>query len=256
MINLMKSEILKVRKSIPIKVLLLLMFGLSVVSSLSSLNYVGSPYAEEMEIALGGFDAFFSSLRDMPTITMIGIIIAGVLICADFDNRTIQAEIAAGHGRFKILFSKMISFGIAYLFVLLPYPLGRAVFQGVLIEFGQAVTTSAIIEMFMGFLVVVLVGMALNGLTILLSFVVQKSLIVIGASFVLLVLGGNALLSFGIANLQIGAFLAKTPLGFFKELALQDYAPAALFTAASISIACIIAMVALTYLLFRKAELK
>jgi hypothetical protein len=63
-------------------------------------------------------------------------------------------------------------------------------------------------------------------------------------------------MSFGIANPQIGAYLAKTPLGFFKELALHNYAPAALFTAASISVTSIIVMVALTYLLFRKVELK
>lgn len=256
MFNLLRSEVLKMRKSLPIKIILLLMFGVSIITSLSSLNYVGSPYAEEMEIALDGFDAFFSSLRDMPTITMIGIIVAGVLICTDFDNRTIQTEIAAGHGRFKILLSKVISFGVAYFMVLLPYPLGRAIFQGVLIQFGQAVTISTFWEMFIGFSTVVLVGMALNSVTIMLSFVIQKNIIVIGVSFILLVLGGNALLSFGIANSHIGAFLAKTPLGFFKELALQNYAPTALFTAASVSVIYIVTMVTLTYLLFRKAELK
>ena len=114
MFNLIRCEMIKLSKSLPIKIMFLLMAALSFVSSISSFNYVGSEHAEELEIALTGFDAFFSSLRDMPTITVIGILIVGILICNDFENRTIQTEIAAGHSRTAIMFSKILAFGIAY----------------------------------------------------------------------------------------------------------------------------------------------
>ena len=80
MFNLIRCEMIKLSKSLPLKIMFLLMAALSIVSSISSFNYVGSEHAEELEIALTGFDAFFSSLRDMPTITVIGILIVGILI--------------------------------------------------------------------------------------------------------------------------------------------------------------------------------
>jgi ABC-2 type transport system permease protein len=256
MMNLLKGEFQKARKSLPLRILLLLIVMLAAVSSLSSLIYVSSPRAEEMEIPLAGYDAFFVSLRDMPTIVMIGIIVAGVLVCADFDNRTIQVEIAAGHGRLHILLSKLIAFGIIYFLIYLPCPLGRTILQSMFIRFGPAVSAGTLLHMLGGLLTVILIGIALNSLTILLSFLVQKSMIVIGASFLLLVLGGNALLSFGVANAQLGRALALTPLGLFGELSAMRYAPEVLLTAAAISAACIAVMTTITYLLFKKAELK
>ena len=81
-------------------------------------------------------------------------------------------------------------------------------------------------------------------------------MIVMGVSFVLIVLGGNALMSIGAANYEIGRLLAKTPLGAFKELALCGYASINLLQSAFVSVLCIIAVIAVTHIFFRKAELK
>ena len=256
MFNLIRCEMIKLSKSLPLKIMFLLMAALSIVSSISSFNYVGSEHAEELEIALTGFDAFFSSLRDMPTITVIGILIVGILICNDFENRTIQTEIAAGHSRTAIMFSKILAFGIAYCLVFLPYPLGRAVFQGIFIQFGTSITADVIFKMLVVFLTIILNAMAINGLTLFLAFIVRKPMIVMGGSCVLIVLGGNALMSIGAANYEIGRLLEKTPLGAFKELALCGYASINLLQSAFVSVLCIIAVIAVTHIFFRKAELK
>ena len=256
MIRLLKSEMMKLLKSLPIKILFFLMLGLSVVTSLSSLNYVGSPNAELMEIALYGYDAFFSSLRDTPTIAIIGIIIIGLTVCSDFENRTIPMEIAAGYSRSQVLFSKLIAVSLAHIVVLLPYPLGRAILQGIFIGFGVPISMTIILRMLSVFLVVTVVGIAMNGITILLSFIVRKTIIVVGIGFVLVVLGGNALLSFGVANQNLGTILSKTPLGLIKALAIGNYSTDLLFFSCGVGIICIGVFVLFTHLLFCKTELK
>jgi ABC-2 type transport system permease protein len=256
MFNLIKCEMFKLRKSMPLKILFLLMFGLSIVTSLSSLSYVDSPLAEEMGVALNGYDAFFSSLRDLPTIAMIGIIVIGFIICNDFENRTIQTEISAGHSRAAILFSKIISLSIAYFVVYLPYPLGRAIFQGVLIKFASLVTAGMFIKMLAAFVSIILVGLALDSIIILLAFILRKSILVMGIGLLFVVLGGTAIMSFGVSNPAFGALLEKTPVGLFKALAIANYEPSALLQATIISLFCIGCVLCVTYALFRKAELK
>ncbi len=256
MYNLVKCELLKLQKSLPLKILFLLMLGFSVVSSLSSLSYVDSQLAKQLEIALSGYDAFFSSLRDMPTIAMIGMIVVGLLICNDFENRTMQTEISAGHSRATILISKVFALAIAYFIVYLPYPLGRAILQGIFIEFAPVVTVGMLVKMFATFTSIILVGLAVNSIVILMAFILRKSIIVIGISYVLVVLGGSALMSFGVSNPAFGALLGKTPVGLFKTMAIANYEPFVLIQAVVISTICIVCAVAITYSLFRKAELK
>lgn len=254
--KLLKGEMMKLLKSFPLKILFLLMLGLSVITTLSSMSYVGNPNAEIMEVALYGYSAFLSSLRDTPTIGIIGVIVIGLLVCGDFENRTIQMEIAAGYSRSQILFSKLFAVSIAYVLVFLPYPLGRAILQGIFIGFGVPVTLGAIANMLGVFLVVIAVGMAINGLTFLIAFMLRKTVIVMGVGFVLVILGGSAALSFSITNPGLGAILAKTPLGLLKALAVAEYAPVLLLQALSISIVCVLVFMGITNMLFCKAELK
>lgn len=256
MCNLIKSEWMKLRKSLPLRVLSILMLGFSVVTSLSSLSYVNSPYQKELEIALSGLDAFFSSMRDMPTIAMIGVIVIAFVICADFENRTLQTEISAGHSRIAILISKMFAFSLAYLAAYLPYPLGRAVLQGFFFELGAPVSLTAVVHMSASFMVVLLTGIAVNSVVFFLAFTLRRAVLVTGIGFIVVVLGGTALMSFTLTTPALGALMANTPVGFFRALSLAHYAPAMLAKAAVIDLLCICLALGLCYLCFRRAELK
>lgn len=256
MYNLLKCEIMKLKKSLPLKLLSALMLAFSVVAALSSLSYVDSPYLQEMEIAITGYDAFFYSMRDMPTIVMIGTITIAFVVCSDFENRTIQAEIAAGHSRFAILLSKLLAFSLAYLAAYLPYLLGRAVLQGILIEFGVPISIGVICRMMAAFAAVLLSGIAVNGVVFLLAFVLRKSVLAVGIGFVVVVLGGTAFMSFTLSLPVLSALADNVPVGFFRALAVSGYSPFMLFKTASISLLSIGIVLALTYGIFRRAELK
>ena len=88
--RLLKSEMSKLTRARPLHLIALLMLALSVVTSLSCLSYVNSPKAEELEIVFHGYDAFFSSLKDTPTISVLAALAISIVVCGDFENRTTQ----------------------------------------------------------------------------------------------------------------------------------------------------------------------
>lgn len=254
--NLLKAELKKLARSLPLKTAMAAMLVLSLVTALSSMSYQGSPLQEEMEIVLGGYEAFLMSLRDTPILILVGIITLGIVVCGDFDNRTIQAEIYAGHGRGRIVISKFIAMGIGYAALLLPYPLGRLVFQSIFYGFGQTVNAAAVLKLLAVFAVHVAIGMALVSIGILLAFAIRKTVVVIASSILIVLLGGNALLSFGGSIPALGTVLAKTPLGLGKALFTAGYAAPDLCLAAAVCLLTVLTMCVLTAAAFRKAELQ
>lgn len=256
MSNLIQCEMMKLRKSVPLRILFLLMLALGLVSSMSSLSYVNSPVQQELEIALHGCDAFFSSLRDMPTIVMIGVLVLVFVVTNDFENRTIQAAICAGHSRTAILISKMLAFAVGYLAVYLPYPLIRAIVQGMLMGFGAPVSAALIFKMAASLIVILLSGMAVNSVVFWLAFTVRRSILVVGAGFVIVVLGTTALMSFAYSLPQLGSLLAYTPIGFFRELALGNYTPALLGRAAGMDLAVLVLTLFFSHVCFRHEDIR
>lgn len=256
MFTLLKVEIIKIRKSIPLKIMGLLMLVLSFITAFSSLSYLDSPMGEMLEIAFYGHDAFYSSLKDTPTISALSMITIALVVCGDFENRTLPMEIAMGYSRVQILFSKLIAVAIANILVFFPYPIGRTILQSIFVGFGYPITTTAIMKMIAVLLVVIMVGIAICGITLVFSFTLKKTVLVMGISFLFIILGGNALLSFGISTPSIGAFLAHTPIGLLKEMAIAQYTPPIVLKSFIISILYIVLSGVLTFFLFNKADLK
>lgn len=254
--RLLKSEMTKLTKSRPLHLIALLMLALSAVTSLSCLSYVNSPQAEELEIVFYGYDAFFSSLKDTPTISILAVLAISIIVCGDFENRTTQLKIVIGYQRAPIFFSKLIAVVAADIILLLPYVLGRTLLQSVLLGFGHPFTVEAAANMVAVFFTAVLTGIAINGITFILSFLLRKTVLVVGAGFCLVLLGGNALVSFGVSTPWFGRLLAYTPLGLLRAMDAASYAPAMTGKAFGISVAWIAAFAALTCRMFQKAELK
>lgn len=254
--RLLKSELTKLTQSRPLGLIALLMLALAAVTSLSCLSYVNSPRAAELEIVFCGYDAFFSALKDTPTISILAVLAISIVVCGDFENRTTQLKITVGYHRAPIFFSKLIAAAAADAAVLLPYVLGRLALQSVLLGFGHPVTAEAIAGMAAAFLTAVLVGIAINGITLLLAFLLRRTVLVVGAGFCLVLLGGSALSSFGVSTPWFGGLLANTPLGLLRAMDAASYAPAAVGRAFAISVIWIACAALLACRIFEKAELK
>ncbi len=256
MINLMKSELLKIKKSLPIKIMFMLMLCFSIVTSILSYSFVNSGKTEEFGMTVKGYNSFFSSIEDIATNLIVGIIMVGILICSDFDNRTIQSEIATGHSRFKILLSKIFSITIANYIIFLPYPVGRAVLQGIFIGFGKTISIDIIINMILAYTTVILIGVALNSISILISFMIQRTVMVLGISVVTVLLGVNFLLALGEANEGLGNILSYTPIGISRRLIAEGYGNNIMVISIITSLIAIALFSIITYIIFRKKELK
>lgn len=254
--RLLNSEMTKLTKSLPLRLIGLLMLALAAVTSLSSWSYAGSPRAEELEIALCGYDAFFSSLRDTPTISITAVLAIAIVICGDFENRTTQMKIAVGYRRGPIFFSKLFAAAAADALLLLPYVLGRTVLQSLLLGFGHPTSIETVASMAAALLTAVLTGIAINGVTLVLAFLLRRTVLVVSAGFCLVLLGGNALIAFGISTPWFGGLLADTPLGLLRAMNAASYAPAAVWRAFGISAAWTVCFALLALRVFQKAELK
>lgn len=254
--NLLKAEMKKLGKSFPLKTIILAMCIIAVVTAASSLSYVDSPMQQEMGMVFGGYDAFLMSLRDVPILIILGIISVGIVVCGDFDNRTIQAEIYAGHTRGKIVVSKFIAMAVAYTVTLLPYPLGRLILQSIFYGFGAPTGLASLATLLTVFLVSVVIGVAISSVGVMIAFVVRKTVITVAASILLLLLGGNVLLSFGYSIPALGAVLDKTPLGLSKSLFANGYPATEMGLAVFVCFATIVVIGIITTAAFKKAELK
>lgn len=254
--RLLRSELTKLSKSRLLGLIALLMLALSAVTALSCLSYLGSPQAEELEIVFHGYDAFFSALRDTPTISLLALLAISIVVCGDFDNRTTQLKIAVGCRRTPIFFSKLAAVAAADGMLLLPYVLGRALLQGLLLGFGRPVTPAALAQMAGAFMTAVLTGISINGITLVLAFTLRRTVLVVGAGFCLVLLGGSALTSVGVSTPWFGRLLASTPLGLPRAMAQASYAPGAVGRAFMISAVWLLGFALLTSQLFRRAELK
>ena len=128
--------------------------------------------------------------------------------------------------------------------------------QSVLLGFGHPVTADVVANMAAAFFTAVLVGIAINGITLLLAFLLQRTILVAGAGFCLILLGGNALVSFGVSTPWFGRVLSYTPLGLLRAMDAASYAPAAVGKAFGISLLWIAGFAVPACRMFQNAELK
>ncbi len=257
MVKLFNIELKKLIKSKSILVIATLMCVLSLITSFSTLNYKDNMQrAELLEIPLKGLDAFYSSMRDMPTIVFLGILVIGIVFCSEFENGFMQTAITIGYSRLTILIAKFFSMFIAYCLVFLPYPVGRLVFQSLLNGFGDSMDLSIFLNIIMVFIVIISIGFSLNCITIILSLCIKKSIFVMGTSFVILILGGNALLAMAHANVGLSSVVRQTPLAFFKVLAVNEYQWGGLHYTGCISLCIILITLAISTAIFQKMDIR
>lgn len=132
MINLVKADLYKMSKmsSIYISFLICLCSALGIAYVLYG-------------IPKGDFDIEMSTnvslLVDIMLVSLFGGILAGGIISSDFESKNIHSEIACGKGRFSIVLSKLISFAIGMFFITLPYAIVAIVGFAMDIEFSNLI---------------------------------------------------------------------------------------------------------------------
>lgn len=260
MINLLRAELFKVKKSKGLFVLFVIMLisaiGMAVMAHLIA--------KDQISASLSGLVFMFS---DVNMFSIIGAVAASIIICADFEVKTVQAPIFSGYNRYTMVFSKALTlFSFSILFIL---PFMVVTFVGLQsgsafqiqtgsIGFLHILTTEAGVSNVWKYIIVSLalmfVYMSQTSVCILLAYVMKKPVFVVSAYYALTIL--LAQLSTVSEKSVLGGFMRSTPFGGKHAMLTMASSMSDIINAFTISIQFIFIMIGLAFLYFRRAEIK
>ena len=265
MYNLILADLFKLSKSMAMKIL----FGITAISSVVMTMFAYLIPQGKLDASMTGIGFLFS---DINIISILGAVIAGVLICGDFDNKTIHDAIANGCSRSSVIVSKAIVFCFALAIILFPYVIVTGIALSTGSEFGMGtvavaflnllttesgtVFTAAVIwKLLAVMLTLIIVYMAQLSICIPLAFVLRKPVLVVVINYVISFLSGQ-LMALRESSKLFDRIFACTPYGGNYSFLTLDSGTGDLLGAISVSLIFIITMIVITYFAFRKSEIK
>ena len=256
MYNLYCCELKKIKKSTYFYVLLLIALIMPALLSLLVNNNAALMAERGTPESALGYYAFKTAISDSGPSILLGSILAGLLICSDFENRTIQAAAAAGHSRFSILLGNMAAYITVLPLLIFPYPLVTLLATCILNGFGPALTGDIIISMIIMLFLKVILDSAFLCLCIPICFLIKRPGISMITSIAVLTgfLETTASLQ---TNHRIWAFLYRwIPHGQLKKIVSLPEPGTQILSAAVSAVCLTLICFAGAYILFRNTELK
>lgn len=265
MFNLIRADLFKLRKSMAIKVL----FGITTVSAVLMAMMAYWIPQSKIEASMTGIGFMFS---DVNMISILGAVIAGIFICGDFDNKTIHDTIANGSSRGTVIVSKTIVLGCALAFILLPYAIITGIALGTGSEFnmgsvavgflhlltseaGTTLLASDIVKLLAVILTLIIVYFAQLSICVPLAFLLRKPVLVVPIYY------GFSILTAQLSRLADSSpvfdrIFSSTPYGGNHTFITLETVAGDFFKAIAVSLAFIIIIIAITYGMFRRTEIK
>lgn len=265
MLNLIQADLFKLRKSMSVKIIL----GITTISSVIMSIMAYQIQQGNINQSMVGIGFMFS---DMNMMSILGAVIAGVFICGDFDNKSMNEAITNGYSRIVIIVSKSIVFSCAIGIILLPYAIITGIALSTGLEFsmgsvslgflniltsesGTAVSTLEIWKLLAIMVTLIIVYVAQLSLCVPLAFTFKKPV------FVIAFYNGFTILCAQLIGLTDSSKLldniySSTPYGGNYTLLTLDTATGDIFKAICVSLFFISIMIAVTYSTFRRAEIK
>ncbi|MCL1696158.1 hypothetical protein [Lysinibacillus sp. BPa_S21] len=260
MFNLVRAYLYKTTKS-KIFWVLLALTTCSAIAMFSIAYGIGNKSINE-NISNIGF-----LLSDMNMMSIVGAVLATTLICSDFDTKNIHHPIISGFARIQIIISKAIVYWLLLLVLVSPYiivtiiglsmdstfSMGRnaAGFLSILTlttsgSFGEYVTIMITMTM---------VYLAQLTICILLAFVLRKSVLVVAAYYMMSMFFGQVA-SFQNSFEIMNNILSFTPYSVEFITINVSMSKGDIISAVSICVIFIIVVLYLTFMTFRKAEIR
>ena len=265
MLNLIQAEIYKLSKSTAFRIC----FLLSMISAVSLIVISHFIVVGKLSESISGNA---SGLTEVCIISLLGSLMAGIIVSSDYDTKTIHSSIANGNGRRMVVISKVVIYVIMMALLLLPYALVTIVAVCTGAEFtkpfvpsmfirilydsaGVKVTFNMISKIICISLVTVLVHAARLSLCVLLAFKIRKSVAILAFGFVF-----NGLIDLFVRLLKdipvIPSLVKLTPYSpDFMMVNIQSKA-GILIKATISSVVFLVIIGELTYQIFKKAEIK
>lgn len=265
MYNLILADLYKIRKSAAIKIL----FGITAVSAAAMAIIAYLIPQGKLAASMTGVGFMFS---DANIISIIGAVIAGIFICGDFDNRTIHDAVAGGSGRSAVIAGKAVAFFCALAFTLLPYAIVTGIALATGCKFGMGsmaagflniVTTQAgktfsapkILKLLAVMLVLIILYLARLSICIPLAIILKKPVLVVAIYYGFTIFCAN-LPGLIKSYPTFGHIMNCTPFGGNYGLETLSTGTGKMLEAIAVSLFFVAVMLAVTYGIFRKSEIK
>lgn len=265
MFNLIRADLFKMYKSSAIKIL----FGITTLCAvlMTVIAYL-IPQGKISDTYTGiGF-----LLSDIDMMAILGAAIASIFICGDFDNKTIHDAIASGCSRGAVIVSKAIVFFCGLGFILLPYAIvtGIALSTGSKFDMGSVsvgflnmltkesgivFSASVLLKMLAVTLTLMIVYMAQLSLCVPLALVLKKPVLVVVIYYAFTLLCAN-LSGFRNSSEAFDKISSCIPYGGNYTFVTLSSGTGDFIKAIAVSVVFIIVMLAVTYSIFRKSEIK
>ncbi|MBS7009308.1 hypothetical protein [Anaerostipes sp.] len=263
MINIVRSDLLKLKKSAALKVMFLISGAGAVLMVLCAHWFQNGTLG-------AGAAANASFLADAQMVALLGTVAAGLFLCGDFENKTIHDAVSGGKGRNEIILGKAVSYFIVLLILILPYFLVAAaaifidsqyqlyipsVFLTLICqESGDAVTLQSALKMIGITAAVCVVYAGQLSICLPLSFIFRRPVPVIGIGYLvslicgMLQAGGNQAFQKLISLTPFHSkYLFRLSMDAEPEILLKSISAGAVFAAL---------MILISVLIFRRAEIK
>lgn len=263
MMNIIRADILKFKKSLALKVMILISGAGAVLMTAAAHWFENGT----LSMNAAGNASF---LADPQMMALLGTVAAGLFLCGDFENKTVHDAVSGGIGRGRLILGKALSYFLVIFILILPYLIVTiaayftdsqyqlyipSVFLTLICtESGNAVTFYSIWKILGITASVFVIYAGQLSICIPLAFMFRKPVPVIGIGYLvsmicgMLQAGGNkvfekmiTLTPFYLKNYTRLAMDAK------PEVFLKSIGAGALFT---------VLMVLAAVLIFRKAEIK
>ncbi len=265
MINLIKADFYKINRSMIYKVLFLISSICAVVTTvISHMLHIG-----DIDITSASSVAM---LTDVVMLSLINSVLAGQMICGDFDNKLIQSSLTGCSGRFTVVSAKMVTYTIMVGIMTLPYaicsivgicmgsgfstPFSASTYLKILFESNTADFSAELVLKYIAIVVIMmLVYAAQSGFMFVTGFLMKnKALLTTAISFILSTFIGmsTSMISSDSGN----DFLSFTPYSVDVYALGNETENLTLVKIALVCIAFLAAYTGIAYAAFRKSEIK
>ena len=267
MINLIKADFYKIHRSAIYKVLFLILTACAVTTTLVS-HFVSTG---DLDMASASTAALLS---DVVMMNLTSCIVAGQLICGDFENKLIQSALTGTAGRWTVVCGKMITYTLLVSVMTLPYALsaiiGYVLDSGFCVPYSASVylkilfesttfdfTVAALLKYIAITAIMALTYTAQTAFVFTLAFFVKnKSLIVTAIGFIACVfIGMTSSMIAGISD-TANQLMSWTPFSADAYNMGNETEIATMIKVIAIAVIYIAAFTYIAYLTFRKTEIK
>lgn len=265
MFNLIRADLYKMRKAKTFQVLL----GFTLFCALGMVTIA---YLIPKGDISNSYTGIGFLLSDVNIISIVGAVVAGIFICGDFENKTIHDSIASGISRSSVLISKSIVFLIAICILLLPYAMISiiAISTGNTFDMGSVsvgflnllthetgidFSSDILFQLLLVAVTLIIAYLAQLSICIPLSLIFKKPVAVVTINYIFTILCAQ-LLGFRKTSKVFDQIISFTPFGGDYNLLTLDTNAGDLGKAIIVSILFISIIFLLTFIKFRKSEIK